>query len=462
MLPKRWNVGKYVAVYLVYRQEPHQAQPSLTCLLQAVPKPGSLPVRDIFIILTPQLNIIHSIRVASIVNKLPATDGPSRARTALETFLPHPPRVSPSEVRPQSQRQQYRQGVADHDSPKGSVVCGCLRALEELRASNVTGTVGKENQRRHGHLLGHAAVVCLDKRQRERHGRGPRGEQEVAEQLDAAGHVLARVDEGGAGDTGQHDAGDEDAIGLAEAASQPAGEHDAAARDERVRDIDQGALQAREAEGLDDQVGEVLGAAVGDLGQDLEPEDEPCLGVDKALAHLRPVPGRLLRAPRPRDDDPVRGELLLLRGEEVGGRYAVGKGEPEDERPEESRYSQNDEHPPPGTDRVVDVSHAEGEERSDHAADGIAREPDAGAKGNLIARVPRRGDEHKGRCDSSLSNTEQEADGEQAAIVGACRSHADDDPPEQCVGGHVPCNRETGDEESGRIRPGEVTKVEDR
>lgn len=107
------------------------------------------------------------------------------------------------------------------------------------------------------------------------------------------------------------------------------------------------------------------------------------------------------------------------------------------------------------------MAEAKGDERGDEPADAVAGEPDARAGGDLVAGVPGGGQEHEGGRDGGLCDAEEEADGEEAAVVCAGGCEGDDGAPEEGVCGHVLCDGEAGDEEGGWVGPGEVAKVED-
>lgn len=268
------------------------------------------------------------------------------------------------------------------------------------------------------------------------------------------------VDDGRAHDARDDGRNDEEAVGLAKTAGEVAREHDGAARQERVRDVDEGALEVGEAKGLDDEVGKVCGAAVGDLGEDLEADDAPCFGIDETFAHLGPFPGCFFGAPRSGDDDAVGGVLFFLRVKEVCAGDGVGEGEPQHKRPEKGHDAEDDVHPPPGSHGIINVSYAKGEKGCDEPADGVAAEPDPRAHGDLVARVKRGGHEHEGRGDGGFDDTEEKPHSEEAAVVGACCGEADDGAPDEGVAGQVAGDGQAGDELVGDGGPEEVAKVE--
>lgn len=438
---------------------------------QPVPEADHLPVRHILVVLRPELNLVdhasqipHSTGTTTTTGGLgdvDSADGTRDARVALEPFLGRAALVRGVQVEPQAQGQADDDGVAQHDGEEGRVVGRGVVGAEQVRARNVASAVGDEEHGRHRHLLGDAPVVGLDERHGQRHGGRARGEQKVPHHVRRAGGAGARVDDRCAGDAGQHDGDDEEAVCTAVAAGQPTSAGDPRRGEQRVGDVDERGLQRREAKGADDEVGKVLRAAVGHLRRQLHAEEEPRLGVRQALGELVPAPDRLVRAARAGHHHAVPREFALLLGEEPRARDAVGQKVKDGRRPEESRTAQDYVHPPPGADVVVNVADAKGYQGGKHPAYRVAREPDPGPEGYLVARVPRRGEEHEGGRNGRLGDPEEEADGQETTIVAACRRHGHRRAPEQGISRHVLGHREASDEQGRRPRPHEVAKVED-
>lgn len=384
-----------------------------------------------------------------------------RRRASGNALLLGAVRVEPHEVAAQHQGQDDDERVANHDGLERRVVLGRLAGEEELGSGNVARAVRDEEERGDCHLLGDALEVGLDQGHVEGQRGGARAEQKVRKELDTVVvDVAARVHDGGADDAGDDDGDDEQAVESAVAAGEPAREGDDGGAEKRVGDVDEGGLQRGKVEGLDDEVGEVLGAAVGDLRQDGNGKDEPRLGVDEALADLLPREARVLGAARAGHDDAADGDLALLRREEPGLGNVVGDEEVHGHRPDKGEDAEDDVHPAPGVHAVVDVADAKGEEGGDEAADGVAGEPDADAGGHLITGVPGGRQEHEGGRDGGLGDTQEEADGHEAAKVGACRSDTDNNTPEEGVEGEILADWDAGNEQRGRIFPDEVPKVE--
>ena len=300
----------------------------------------------------------------------------------------------------------HRQRITDHDDLERRRVLWRLVITEGMRSSNVTRAIREEQESRDGHLLSHTAVVALHESHVQRHGGRTGGHEEVGEELDGVGHVVALVHDGGADDGWDDDGDDEDAVHLTVAACEPACAGDDACGEKRVGDVDEGRLQAGEAKGLDDDVGEVLGGAVGDLSEELDGDDEPCLGIDEAFLELVEAPVGVLGATGSSNDGSLSGNASLLLVEELGLGDAVREPDEHGNSPEEGADTKNDVHPAPWADVVVDVTDNESHETGEEPADRVASEPDADTSGHLVSRVPGRSEIHKRRRDSRLSDTE--------------------------------------------------------
>lgn len=91
----------------------------------------------------------------------------------------------------------------------------------------------------------------------------------------------------------------------------------------------------------------------------------------------------------------------------------------------------------------------------------VPREPDPDPRRHLIARIPRRCQEHEARRNRRLGDPEQEAHHHQTLKAATRGGAAYDGSPEERVGGEVRACWEAGDEDGGWVRPGEVADVED-
>jgi hypothetical protein len=187
----------------------------------------------------------------------------------------------------------------------------------------------------------------------------------------------------------------------------------------------------------------------------------PCLGIDETLARLVPSPVRLLRTAGAGDDGPVGHYLSLVRREELCVGDAVRQEEEQRKGPEKRGQAEDDEHPHPGMQRMLNMADAVGQQTCDEPANRVSGEPDARAKGDLVARVPGGGDEHERRGDGGFGDTEQETHGQQAAVVDTCSSQSDDGAPEKGVDGEVFGHGQPGYQDVGGILPEEIAKVED-
>lgn len=176
---------------------------------------------------------------------------------------------------------------------------------------------------------------------------------------------------------------------------------------------------------------------------------------------LVPSPMRLLSATGACNNNPIASILPLFGRQKARRRDGVGEEIPNGKGPQEGQDAEDDVHPVPRANAVVDVADPKGQQTRDHAADGVPSEPDAGPRGNLVARVPRRREEHEGGRDGGLADAQEEAHRQETAVVGAGRCDGDNGAPEERVGRHVPGHREAGDEKRGWVRPGEVAEVED-
>lgn len=277
--------------------------------------------------------------------------------------------------------------------------------------------------------------------------------------------MVARKDKRGSQHAGQHSSDDEQAVCCAEAAGEPARAGDTGACEERVGDVEQRRLQAGEAEAGEDEVGEVLGAAVGDLRGQLERDEEPGFWVDETLAGLRPVPGcgGICAAAGAGEDDPCFSVVLFFGGEKACFGDGAGKEKPEYQGPEEGSQTEDNVHPAPGADGVglADVPNAKGEEACDETADGVAREPETCTDGNFITCIKAGGQEHECRGDGGFSGAKKETDDEKAGVVCTGCGEGYDGAPDQSVEGEIRRYGDTGDQQVRRIGPGEVTEVKD-
>lgn len=269
--------------------------------------------------------------------------------------------------------------------------------------------------------------------------------------------VGAGIDDGTTGDGQCDDTHDQETVPVVGPTGQPAGERDGASTDHTGRDDNQGGLQGGEAEGFDDEVAEVLCAAVGDLGQHCQGEEMPRLGVAEAFDELRPFPGGFLCPTGTCDHGTMRHELSFLGGEERGSGDAIREEGEEDESPQKGGYAEDDEHPHPGMQGMVNVANAIGEQTGDEPADRVAREPDARAEGNLIAGVPRRGEEHEGRRDGGLRHPEKESHGQQTAVVGTGGREGYYGTPEPGIDGEVLGDGHPGDQHVGWLEGSQLT-----
>lgn len=139
---------------------------------------------------------------------------------------------------------------------------------------------------------------------------------------------------------------------------------------------------------------------------------------------------RLLGATGAGDNNPIASILPLFGRQKARRRDGVGEEIPNSKGPQEGQDAKDDVHPVPCTNVVVDMADPKGQQASDHAADGVSSKPDSGPRGYLVARVPRRREEHEGGRDGGLADTQEETHRQEAAVVGAGRRDGDNGAPE--------------------------------
>jgi hypothetical protein len=126
------------------------------------------------------------------------------------------------------------------------------------------------------------------------------------------------VDEGASKDTWQNNADDQDAVPGSKMAGEITASRDDASRQKRIRDVNERGLQIGEPERFHNNVGEALGAAVGDLGEQLDSDNEPSLGISQTFVKLILFPVRVLGCPSPGRCYSLGSDLPLFRCEELG------------------------------------------------------------------------------------------------------------------------------------------------
>jgi hypothetical protein len=110
-------------------------------------------------------------------------------------------------------------------------------------------------------------------------------------------------------------------------------------------------------------------------------------------------------------------------------------------------------------DIVLDVADAKGEKAGYQAADRVAGKPNAYAGGHFVARVPCRSEEHEAGGNGGFGDTQEEANGHEAAKAVARSRQGNDDAPEHSVGGEIFAGWQASNQDGGGIFPEQIAKI---
>jgi len=121
-------------------------------LLQSIPKSKRLPIRNIIIILSPQLNLPHPCRQAlpiNITRHFPTSNDSTSTSTSLHALVPFSLRIQPLQVEPQSNRKSHNEAVADQNRTERHIIMRRILRAKELGPSHITSTVRNKQHRCH-------------------------------------------------------------------------------------------------------------------------------------------------------------------------------------------------------------------------------------------------------------------------------------------------------------------------
>jgi len=335
-------------------------------------------------------------------------------------------------------------------------------APDQQRAHDVAHAVRHEDGRGHEALLRVPRHVRHPQRDHQAHHRPERPDDAVPHDGRRGAVRPARApDDGAARDDGQAAQHEQRDARVAHPRRQPARREDRDEAQRAERELEQDRVQRRPAERLDDQRAEARHGAVGRVRRRHHDEDEPGLGVEQGLAHLRGLELGAAHAGAPAPQ-PLDGDDALVGRQEPGRGGAAGHEEaPEGEEDGEAAGEEVDVLPAP-EGAAGDLAEAVVEGAADDGEEARAGEPPALAQRLLLLRVVAGDDGHEGRGDDGLDEAEEEALHEEPAVRRHGRREHADQRPEEDDGAEHPGEVEALQREGHGVEAGEHAEVEDR